>query len=240
MTTPADPPKALSYVPQIKEVLAELGRANANKLQCGIKLGGLLNDAKEALGKKGNWMEFRAAHFREISHSTANVYMQLAKYKDLLDTPSNSQRAVNFLVEKDLSIRGALEALERALKPLAEQAKADAARKAKKAEREAARIAKVEADAERKNSTDPAAILEDLEPAEVLENIKEDKRAELLKRQLRVLHPYRVLDLLAEVWENENEYLPKLAEAIAAHLRSHQPQTLNRRRDLQAAPQPTG
>jgi hypothetical protein len=50
MSAPKDPPKALSYVQQIKEVFAELGKANTNKLQCAIKLGGLLNDAKEALG----------------------------------------------------------------------------------------------------------------------------------------------------------------------------------------------
>jgi hypothetical protein len=230
MSIPADPPKALSYVPQIKEVLAELGRANTNKLQCAIKLGGLLHDAKDALGKKGNWMEFRAAHFREISHSTANVYMQLAKYKDLLDDPGNSQRAVNSLVEKDLSIRGALEAMERASKSPAERARADAERKAKKAEREAARIANAEAEAERKSSTDPAAILEDLDPSEVLDAITDkDKKAELLKRQLAQLHPYRVLDLLAEAWANDAEYLPQLGEAIAERLKSHQSQTVKRR-----------
>ena len=90
-------------------------------------------------------MEFRAAHFREISHSTANVYMQLAENKDLLDDPSKSQHAVNLLVEKDLSICGALEALKYALKTPQEQAKADAASKAQKAEKEAEKLAKAEA-----------------------------------------------------------------------------------------------
>ena len=145
MSAPADPPKALSYVQQIRSAWDELGKASANKLQCAIKLGKLLNDAKDALGKKGDWMEFRAANFREISHNTALVYMRLAKHKDRLDDPDNSQRAVNFLVDKDLSIRGALETLSDTLKTPQERAKADAERKANQAAREAAKIAKQEA-----------------------------------------------------------------------------------------------
>ena len=81
--------KAKSYVPQIRETWTELGKANANKVQCEIKLGELLHGAKEALGKKGDWMEFRAQHFHEISHRTANVYMYLATTK-----PSSTIRAI--------------------------------------------------------------------------------------------------------------------------------------------------
>jgi hypothetical protein len=235
MSAPKDPPKALSYVQQIKEVFAELGKANTNKLQCAIKLGGLLNDAKEPLDKKGNWMEFRSAHFREISHSTANVYMQLATaYKELLDDPANSQHAVNFLVEKDLSIRGALEALKRDKTDPKELAKADALRKAEKAKRDAEKIAKAEAEAARAaaSSGDLAAVLEDKAPDELLLAITDkEKKTELLKRQLRDLNPHHVFNLLAEVWASDDDF-ELLGRAIADRLKSRQAQAMKRRTDL--------
>ena len=227
--------RALSYVQQIKEVFAELGKANTNKLQCAIKLGGLLNDAKEALGKKGNWMELRSHHFREISHSTANVYMQLATaYKELLDDPANSQHAVNFLVEKDLSIRGALEALKRDKTDPKELAKADALRKAEKAKRDAEKIAKAEAEAARAaaSSGDLAAVLEDKAPDELLLAITDkEKKTELLKRQLRDLNPHHVFNLLAEVWASDDDF-ELLGRAIADRLKSRQAQAMKRRTDL--------
>jgi hypothetical protein len=238
MSTPADPPKALSYVPQIKAAYAELLATNESKLACAVRLGALLNDAKDALGKKGNWMEFRAAHFREISHSTANVYMQLAKHKDKLGDPANSQRAVNSLVEKDLSIRGAIEAMNNSLKTPQERAQADAEKKRKEAEREAAKIAKAEAveRAKAMAETDPATVLEALDPSEVLDAITDkDKKAELLKQQLRELHPYRLLDLLTEAWANDTEFLPQLGEAIGQRLKTNPVQVKRRQLPGEAA-----
>jgi hypothetical protein len=211
MITPVDDPKALSYISQIKETFAELGRANANKLECAIKLGGLLKGAKEALGKKGNWMEFRAAHFREISHSTANVYMQLAENKDLLDDPSNSQHAVNSMVE-DLSIRGALEAMKYALKTPKERAQADVARKAAKDEKEATRLANAESAERAKAATksaDLATVLSDKAPDELLLALgpDDDKKAELFRQQLKTAKPVKVAMILKDVWKLDDVQL---------------------------------
>jgi hypothetical protein len=96
----------------------------------------------------------------------------------------------------------------------------------KKAEAEARKVENAEA-AERAKAmaaSDPATVLEALDPSEVLDAITDkDKKAELLKRQLRELQPYRVLDLLAEVWANDAEYLSQLGLAIAEHLKARPP-----------------
>ena len=242
MTAPTD--KALSYVPQIIETWTELGKANANKVHCAIKLGELLHGAKEALGKKGDWMEFRAQHFHEISQRTANVYMYLAEhYKALLDDPGNSQRAANILADKELTIRGALKALAWERKTSEERTEILAARKKAADEREQARIEKAE-EAERlkgQSASDPAAILEDLEPADVLDNIKDqDKREQLLIRQFRDLTPPRLVYVLEEAWEDEDRNrLQFLNKAITQRLA--EPPIVKRRKlpGDQPAAQPT-
>jgi hypothetical protein len=203
-------PKGLSYVPQIKAAYAELTATNESKLKCALKLGGLLNDAKEAVGKDRQWMKFRETYFPEISHSTANVYMNLAKNKAKFDDPVNSQRSVNSMVEKDLSIRGAIEAL----KSDEEKAAAEKKRAAKRAEREVRKAA----EAAGQKSQDLAVILEDKAPDELLDAIEDkEKKDELLKQQLKNQDPLILADVLLEIWEVEQ--LRLFGEHLAVHVK---------------------
>jgi hypothetical protein len=120
--------KGLSYVPQIRQAYKNLKEAQASKLQLALKLGKLLNDAKQTIcadasgvvkKSHGKWMKFREEHFSEISHSTANVYMVLAKdwaaYCEANPNEAgNSQHAVNLVAEGDISIRAAIEKMREA------------------------------------------------------------------------------------------------------------------------------
>lgn len=208
--------RGLSYVPQIKEAYAELIATNESKLKLGLKLGGLLNDAKDAVGKKRQWMKFREDYFPEISHSTANVYMNLAKNKHKFDdNPANSQRAVNLMVEKDLSIRGAIELL----KTEDEKAAAKAKKEKERAEKETKKKAEADAAKAAAKSQDLAVVLEDKAPDELLLALGSDKekKDELLKQQLKSLTPYSLVDFLAKVWEVDQ--LRRLGEEIADHVK---------------------
>ena len=237
--------KAASLIPQIVKAHDALTEAETKgfrqSLELAIELGVLLSLAHEAV-YHGHWETWFKAQGFNFSRRSATRYMRLAKEREKLEAEANWPRVAKMAAEGELSIRAA-EALLKPEQSEADKAKAEADAAASKAAREAAKIAEAEAAKAAMKSQDLAVVLEDKAPDELLLALGSDKekKDELLKQQLRLLHPYRVLELLAEVWENENEYLPKLGEAIAAHLRSHQPQTLNRRRDLsQAAPQPTG
>src|SRR5262245_46944705 len=109
----SDEDKGLSYVGQINATYRELKEAQHGSLVKAITLGQLLNDAKDAVGKHGKWADWLKKHCPEISHRTANVYMNLAKHKDkFIDdqgAEANSQRAANLVVSEDLSIREAIE-----------------------------------------------------------------------------------------------------------------------------------
>ena len=127
----SEPEKGLSYVPQIRQAYKNLKDAQASKLQLALKLGKLLIDAKQTIctdasgaelpekSSHGKWMKFREEHFSEISHSTANVYMALAKdwaryYEANPDEAGNSQHAVNLVAEGDVSIRAAIQKMREA------------------------------------------------------------------------------------------------------------------------------
>jgi hypothetical protein len=47
--------KGLSYIPLIEDAYTALLKANESKLACALKLGDLLNQAQEAVGKGGAW-----------------------------------------------------------------------------------------------------------------------------------------------------------------------------------------
>jgi hypothetical protein len=140
--------------------------------------------------------------------------MNLAKNSAKFEDPTNSQRAVNSIVEKDLSIRGAVAML----KTDAEKAEAEKRRAAKKAERDVEKAAKQAAARAATKSQDLATVLEDKAPDELLLAIGDkEKKDELLKQQLKHLSPYTVVDALAEVWEVDQ--LKRLGEQIANYLK---------------------
>jgi hypothetical protein len=205
--------KALSLVGQINATYRELKEAQHSSVVKAITLGDLLVKAKEAVGH-GKWADWLKKHCSEISHSTANVYMNLAKNSAKFEDPANSQRAVNSIVEKDLSIRAAIALL----KTDAEKAEAEARRAARKAERDATKAAEEAAAKAANRSQDLATVLVDKAPDELLLAIGDkEKEDELFKQQLRSLTPSSVVDLLGEVWQVDQ--LRRLGEYITDHLK---------------------
>jgi hypothetical protein len=237
----SDEEKALSLVGPIKATYRELVEASQSYLVKGILLGELLNTAKEAVGH-GNWAKWLKKHCSEISHSTANVYVKLAKHKEkFIDdekAQANSQRAAIFGVEEDLSIREALERVNKADGGglAAEKDKKREEREKKKAEREAKRKAEEAEKRAALQRQDLAVVLEDKAPDEVLDAIGDDKekKVELLKQQLKYQSPSTVSNVLAEVWDVD--LLKMLGDEIAAHVRrkAATPSTVIRPRSMQA------
>jgi hypothetical protein len=210
--------KGLTYVPLIKDTYAQLMAAQHSKLQIALRLGGHFNDAKEAVagegGKSGHgkWMTYCKTYFPEISHRTINVYMSLAEHRDKFSEEANSQRAAKLVGEGDLSIREAIDAVNKAdgggVKPVTSPRRRGGAAKPQ----------------------DLAAVLSDKAPDELLLAIPEkEKKDELLKQQLRELNPYNVADLLQEVWVNDVHHLQKLGEVIAERLKLRSADFVKRR-----------
>lgn len=154
--------------------------------------------------------------------------MYLAKNADEIEKLA----AENGNTVADLSIRGAKRLL--APQPTEEQkAAAQVDRDAKKAEREANKKAKAEAAKAAKQSSDPATILEGIEASDILDAITDaDKKAELLKRQLRHLTPHDIVRLLDEAWldDDTDSGLKMLNEAITNRLKSPPVEVLKRRK----------
>ena len=105
----SDQPKGLSYVPQINKAYDDLVASHRTSLVHALKLGELLNQAKEVVGH-GDWTSWLKTNCPKISHRTANVYMSLAVNKEKFDTAANSQHAANFAAKDDMSIRAAIDA----------------------------------------------------------------------------------------------------------------------------------
>jgi hypothetical protein len=105
--------KGLSYIPLIHKAYDALVASHRTSLGHALNLGKLLNDAKEAVGH-GGWANWLKTHCPQISHRTANVYMNLAKNKNKFDESANSQRAANFATQGDMSIRAAIDAVNKA------------------------------------------------------------------------------------------------------------------------------
>jgi Protein of unknown function (DUF3102) len=108
-----EPVKGLSYIPLIHTAYDILVASHQTSLSHALDLGKLLNDAKEAVGH-GGWANWLKTHCPQISHRTANVYMNLAENKDKFDAAANSQRAANFATQGDISIRAAIDAVNKA------------------------------------------------------------------------------------------------------------------------------
>jgi hypothetical protein len=204
--------KGLSYVPQIKAAYTELMAAQHSKLQIAIRLGGHINDAREALedGTKsshGKWMTYCKTYFPEISHRTINVYMSLAKHRDKFTEEANSQRAAKLVGEGDLSIREAIDAVNKAdgggINTPTEEATTRAAKAAAtRATNKAAKEAEAETAKAATKSADLATVLSDKAADEILDTITDDdKKAELLKQQLKTAKPLRLAVILKDVWK---------------------------------------
>jgi hypothetical protein len=176
--------KGLSYVPQIKAVYEELIQSHKSSLTHALHLGELLNAAKETVGHGawGQWLQF---HLPQISHRTANVYMKLAENKDKFSDGANSQHAAKLAAKDDLSIRGAIDAVNKAngggLKPV------------------------TMTEAKPKPKPDLETALVDVAPDEVLTGIKHKWGAEgprrLLEEQLKNASPYSLAMTLRDVWK---------------------------------------
>jgi hypothetical protein len=85
---------------RINEAYEVVASAQKGTLECAIKTGELLQEAKNKLKKHGEWSKWRELNCPKIPARTAAAYMQLAKHQSRLGP--NRQRAA------DLSIRGAL------------------------------------------------------------------------------------------------------------------------------------
>lgn len=105
--------KGLSYIPLIEDAYNALLKAKETELSCALKLGGLLIQAQDAVGKGGAWKPWLNLHCPQISHNTAIVYMRLARHKDVIE--EISQHAVKMGTDQDLSIRAAIKAVNDAL-----------------------------------------------------------------------------------------------------------------------------
>jgi hypothetical protein len=183
--------KGLSYVPQIKAVYEELIASHKSSLTHALHLGELLNGAKQAVGHGawGQWLQF---HLPQISHRTANVYMKLAENKDKFSDGANSQRAAKLATKDDLSIRAAIDAVNKAdgggLKPVP--------------------MTDPKPQAKPKPKPDLETALADVAPDEVLTGIKHKWGAEgprrLLEEQLKTASPYDLAMTLQNVWKLDN------------------------------------
>jgi len=94
MTIPPEEDKAQSLVQQINTAYDAVMLAEGNALKEKITLGHLLNLAKGSMAH-GQWADWLKQHCHNISHRSANVYMDLARHREELEKKmkSSSQRA---------------------------------------------------------------------------------------------------------------------------------------------------
>jgi hypothetical protein len=204
--------KALTLVGQINQAYEDLTKSYKTSLTHALKLGDLLIKAKEAVGKPhGNWMPWLKKHCPDISYSTANIYMKLAEhYKGQFDDhPANFQRAGILGAKDGLSIRGAIEAMNRAngggLKP---DKPNDEKPKAEEPDDDAEDDSAPEGFDVMGRKADLAETLKAVAADEVSTVINEewepDQREELLRQQLRSCEPAALSDILISVLGREN------------------------------------
>ena len=99
-TAPGDP---LSYVPQIMAAYEKVISNTKGSLIYATEAGELLNSAKEAIAKKGEWLRWLGHNLPAIPQTTASLYMRLAENKEVID----KQRVASAIDEGELSIRAA-------------------------------------------------------------------------------------------------------------------------------------
>jgi hypothetical protein len=178
--------KAFSVKDDINALYDELKAGQHTNLVKAVKLGSLLNVAKGAVGH-GKWADWLKTNCPKISQRTANVYMKLAEHKDkFIDqdgAEANSQHAANFLVDEDLSIRGAIERVN-------------------KAHEGGIKTKPPKPPKPPKPKGDPEVVIGDLAPDEVADIIEDrwddDKRIDLLLAMIRDLKPAEIITAVIE------------------------------------------
>jgi hypothetical protein len=113
--------KALSYLPQITALHEKIINASKGSLTYALEAGELLNSARQAIAKKGEWLRWLGTNLPSIPQTTASLYMRVAENKNVI----NQQRVANAIEEGKLSIRVAAKLI-----PQTEKAKVVAAARA--------------------------------------------------------------------------------------------------------------
>ena len=128
VTTPTTGDRALSYVPKIMEAYDKAANATKGSLTYATEAGKLLNSAKDALPRKGEWLRWLGSNLPTIPQTTASLYMRLTENEALID----KQRVANAISEGGLSIRAAAKFIPQTAKSKAAAAKRAATRAANK------------------------------------------------------------------------------------------------------------
>jgi hypothetical protein len=121
--------KALSYVQRIIAAYEKATNATKGSLAHAIEAGELLNSAKEALPKKGEWLRWLGHNLPNIPQTTASLYMRLAENKNVID----KQRVASAIDQGGLSIRAAAKFIPSSAKAIEAAATRAATKAAKKA-----------------------------------------------------------------------------------------------------------
>jgi hypothetical protein len=205
----ADKAKALSLVGPINKAFSDLKASYRTSLTHALELGGLLFTAHEAVGKK-EWKSYLATNCPQISYRTATVYIQLAKHRDqFTDDPTKMQRAALLGTEGDLSIRGAIEAMNRAN---GGGLNSDTTKtNDEKDDEDESEDDEVKGFDVMGSKADLAETLKDVAPDEVVIAINEEwepeDREELLRQQLKSCSPSALSEVLISALGRENTQL---------------------------------
>jgi len=90
-------------VPKTIAAYDKVTNATKGSLAHAIEAGELLNSAKDALPKKGEWLRWLGHNLPTIPQTTASLYKRLAENKNVID----QQRVANAIDAGGLSIRAA-------------------------------------------------------------------------------------------------------------------------------------
>lgn len=199
--------KGLSYVSQIKTAYTDLIKANGTRLVCALRFGDLLNQAQEAVGKGGAWKPWLSLHCPEISHSTAIIYMRLAKNRAAIE--EISQHAAKTDADQDLSIRAAIKAVNAALG---------------KTETTASKPKKNEGQSDDAEDDD-AQVLASLDVDAVLRGMGEcwdaQQRRKLLEEQIKSVQPWELALSIENIWDDDKR--KSLVQELSRHSASEPP-----------------
>jgi hypothetical protein len=196
--------KAMSLVGPINKAFSDLKASYRTSLTHALEFGRLLQIAHDAVGKKG-WKAHLAANHPQISYRTATVYIQLAKHQEQFEDPTKVQHAALLGAADDLSIRDALNAVNKAD---GGPGKTRQPRQPRTGE----------------NVVDLATMLEDKAADEVVVAIKQkwdqDQQEQLLVQQLKSCAPSALSEILMKAYRPEN--IQALIETLKEKLREPQ------------------
>jgi hypothetical protein len=232
--------KGISYIDPIHKAYDALVASHRNSLRHALELGKLLHDAKEAVGH-GGWAKWLKTNCPQISHRTANVYMNLEKHRDKFDKPSNSQRAANSAAQDDLSIRAAIDAVNKAdgggLKTKEKKGKEEKNEKPDDDEDDDS----LKGFDVMGHKADLVETLKAVAPDEVSKAINDEwepeDREELLRQQLKSCPPTALSDILISALGRESvqALIATLTKKLTEHIAAPVADTSSVRRGLGAA-----